>query len=55
MLEKDYKEYQLKVNEEGKKPVQLMNSQPLSPEKTKDQFKKNKELAIQMRMKRLST
>ena len=52
MEKKNYKDYQKKVNEEGKKAVVLMQSQPLSHSEYKNQFKKSKELAEQMRTQR---
>lgn len=54
MQTKNYKDYQEKVNEEGKKALQLMQSKPLSPAESIEMFKKNKELAIRMRMERLN-
>ena len=54
MQTNNYQDYQKKVNEEGKKAVELMQSQPLSPAKSIELLKKNRELAIQMRMERLS-
>jgi len=51
---KNYKEYRKKVSREGKKAVKLMESQPLSREESIEMFKRNMELAIQMRTQRLN-
>jgi len=51
---KNYKEYRKKVSREGKKAVNLMQSQPLSREESIEMFKRNMELAIQMRTQRLN-
>ena len=51
---KNYKEYRKKVSREGKKAVKLMESQPLSREESIEMFKRNMELATQMRTQRLN-
>jgi len=51
---KNYKEYRKKVSREGNKAVKLMESQPLSREESIEMFKRNMELAIQMRTQRLN-
>jgi len=51
---KNYRAYRKKVNREGRKAIELMQSQPLSREESIEMFKRNKELAFQMRRQRLS-
>ena len=53
-LEKDYKDYRKKFKKAGKKAVELMQSQPLSPKQSIEMLKKNRELATQMLMDRLN-
>ena len=52
--EKNCKDYRKKVSREGKKAVKLMESQPLSREESIEMFKRNMELATQMRTQRLN-
>ena len=52
--EKNYRAYRKKVTREGKKAVELMQLNPLSREESIEMFKRNMELAIQMRRQRLN-